>query len=322
MEAITTMAQVLRNSTVTPEILPFNPYKKATTECDVTIIGKDYSSHQLCKSLLRAPNSPETSIAQEPCLFYSYGIQNDYTFDTELSNQYDCFGFLFDPSVSHNSHPGQKLLFMGLGAPMLHHDNFENPGVWVNNGGHQPNLWQSIGPAGLARAMRHKHIDVLKMDCEGCEYALARDIVLDDPRFLQKVEQFTIEVHISQAWVKGSQHVYNLGLLYYMLFKEGFFLALKSYGNCEEVGDVCMSYSHTYTHTQYTHIHNTHTYTIHTHTHTYTHTHTHTHTHTYTNGRPKDARGNSNPATRANRCATIICLLNYRGIGGIGGIMG
>ena len=129
MEAITTMAQVLRNSTVTPEILPFNPYKKATMECDVTIIGKDYSSHQLCKSLLRAPNSPETSIAQEPCLFYSYGIQNDYTFDTELSNQYDCFGFLFDPSVSHNSHPGQKLLFMGLGAPMLHHDNFENPGV-------------------------------------------------------------------------------------------------------------------------------------------------------------------------------------------------
>lgn len=25
------------------------------------------------------------------------------------------------------------------------------------------------------------HLDVLKMDCEGCEYALARDILKEDP---------------------------------------------------------------------------------------------------------------------------------------------
>lgn len=32
-----------------------------------------------------------------------------------------------------------------------------------------------------------------QMDCEGCEYALARDVLAEDPAFFHHVSQFAVE---------------------------------------------------------------------------------------------------------------------------------
>lgn len=158
------------------------------------------------------------------CLFYSFGIQNDLSFDNHVSKSRDCFGMLFDPSVSHQSNTGTKLLFSGFAANMLSRPDFGGAGTWVN-GGHDPVVWQSISVPRLMKAFRHEYVDILKMDCEGCEFSVARDVAIDDPRFFKNVGQFTLEVHISRSWMKSSEYTHFLGLLFHMLIREGFYLS-------------------------------------------------------------------------------------------------
>ena len=55
---------------------------------------------------------------------------------------------------------------------------------------------------GLKKFLRYDRIDVLKMDCAGCESALAQDILLEDPNFLHSVDQLAIAIDVSQQWLK------------------------------------------------------------------------------------------------------------------------
>jgi hypothetical protein len=67
---------------------------------------------------------------------------------------------------------------------------------------------------GLKKSPRHDRIDLLKMDYEGCEYALAQDILLEDPDFLRTVDQLAIEIHVSRKWLKTEAHAHHLGILH------------------------------------------------------------------------------------------------------------
>jgi hypothetical protein len=51
---------------------------------------------------------------------------------------------------------------------------------------------------GLRRWLGHERVTILKADCEGCEYSLARDVLEEDPDFFQHIDQFTVEVHYSR----------------------------------------------------------------------------------------------------------------------------
>jgi hypothetical protein len=64
-------------------------------------------------------------------------------------------------------------------------------------------------------------VNFLKMDCEGCEYALARDVVREDPGFFNKVDQLAIEIHVSKRWLEDEETLYHLGLLYELLKQAG-----------------------------------------------------------------------------------------------------
>lgn len=73
----------------------------------------------------------------------------------------------------------------------------------------------------LRKLFGHDHIAVLKMDCEGCEYALARDILEDDPVFSRHVDQFAVEVHYSKIWLKDNRHLQGLAALMELLEDAG-----------------------------------------------------------------------------------------------------
>lgn len=86
-----------------------------------------------------------------------------------------------------------------------------------------------ISPVDFRIELQHSRIKVLKMDCEGCEYALVNSMALSDPLFLDHVEQFVVSVHLSQKWI----HVRNLGLLYHFLFQSGFKLIHAVLAHCD-----------------------------------------------------------------------------------------
>lgn len=177
--------------------------------CNIVGMGVAYGEHSLCAELK----------PRGPCTFYSYGIQQDYTFDTAMADDWGCKGVALDPSVTHPSKLHRKVTFHNIAARTM--DATED------------SHWDLVTTVpGLKTFLRHDRIDVLKMDCEGCEYALAQDILLEDPDFLRTVDQLAIEIHVSRKWLKTEAHAHHLGMLYALAKDSGLRLVETVFGGC------------------------------------------------------------------------------------------
>ncbi|KAJ3038807.1 Methyltransferase-like protein 24 [Rhizophlyctis rosea] len=179
--------------------------------CKFKQFGTGWGAHDLCDK--QPP-------AHKSCIFYSFGIDNDYSFDTDMDEKWNCTGILLDPTVNHKASPGPRLNFFKVGATLLNKEDLGGAGT--THRGTVADQWLTTSLPGLKRFLGHEHVNVLKIDCEGCEYALARDVAREDPTFFSKVDQLAIEIHVSRNWIKTSEHVHYLGLLYHMLEVNGF----------------------------------------------------------------------------------------------------
>ncbi|KAJ3053422.1 Methyltransferase-like protein 24 [Rhizophlyctis rosea] len=174
--------------------------------CGFKKVGTGWGAHDLCER----PPSPS-----EICVFYSFGIDKDYSFDTTLDNDWHCHGVLLDPTISHSSSLGPRLTFFKVGATLL--DAKDLGGAGADMRGTTAEGWYVTSVPSLKKFLKHDKIKILKMDCEGCEYALPRDIAHEDPTFFSYLDQFAVEIHVSKAWIKTPEHVHYLGLLFHML---------------------------------------------------------------------------------------------------------
>ncbi len=183
-----------------------------------TDIGKD--GHTLCGP------PPE-----KPCTFISFGINDNYSFDTEIA-KWGCRGFAADPTVQHPSKIHPNVTFHNIGAVMLQ-DNEER---LINKGG-KVEWWMTSFPK-LRSFLGIEKIDVLKIDCEGCEISLARDILREDPDFLKRVDQISIETHMTKTWITTREHVYYFGMLLILLEEAGFLMEWSSVFGCSKRHEV------------------------------------------------------------------------------------
>jgi hypothetical protein len=217
--ALTVMGEYLRHPEVTSPQNPFHTEVTKILPCVVKRYGEISGYHFVCDNI--RPNGTE-------CVFYSYGVSSDWTFDDELSIAWNCRGILLDPSVNYNAILKERLLFFSLGASML---DGEKGGAGATKDVTDPNSWLTASPSELMRLLKHPSLAVLKMDCEGCKYAIVKDMQ-SDPGFFEKVNQFALEVHLSKNWITSPQHVFYLGMLFHILFKEGFYLVARDIGAC------------------------------------------------------------------------------------------
>ena len=70
------------------------------------------------------------------------------------------------------------------------------------------------------------------MDCEGCEYSLAKDVTLEDPLVFHKVGQLAIEIHVSKRWLNSTEHMYSFRKLLKLLEGAGLHLADADVAGC------------------------------------------------------------------------------------------
>jgi len=168
--------------------------KTVTSSCKLSRFGSEWGHHTLCDY------KPAKS-----CQFYSFGISNDYSFDTDLAQKWGCQGFAADPTVIHPSKLHPNVTFHSIGAKMRTALPFQ--------------IVTSM-PA-LRKWLGHAQVTVLKMDCEGYEYSLGEDIALEDPAFFTHVDQFAVEVHVSKHWLETQNALYSLGLLFHFLDEAG-----------------------------------------------------------------------------------------------------
>ncbi|KAG2483029.1 hypothetical protein HYH03_018059 [Edaphochlamys debaryana] len=178
--------------------------------CEIEHVGKGWGEHRLCQ---RSP--------AKPCVFYSFGISTDFSFDTQLAKLSECKGYCFDPTVSHDSQLGDNLLFFKTAASSLDEELNRHWDAWTS----VPRFkkWQG-----------HARISVLKMDCEGCEFAIARDVEREEPDFWQKVDQFAVEIHVPKKFMPTDEHVIELGRLFSQLELAGLHLRDAMMTSCSQ----------------------------------------------------------------------------------------
>jgi len=183
--------------------------KTVAPACPPVPAGSGGGVHSICK----------TGVAglARPCKVYSFGISNNWSFDTELGKL--CSVVALDPSVTHQSELAPNVHFLPVGARTLDPSSDARWALLTT----LPRLRRWLGDDRLA---------VLKMDCEGCEYALAEDILQEDPTFFDHVEQFAVEIHVSRVFMTSPQHGLNLGRLFLLLERSGLQLIEALLGPC------------------------------------------------------------------------------------------
>lgn len=128
------------------------------------------------------------------------------------------------------------MTFHNIGATVLQ-DNEER---LINKGGAEE-WWMTSFPK-LRYFLGLEKIDILKIDCEGCEVALSRDMLREDPEFLFKVDQISIETHVTKTWMSTREHIYYFGLMFVLLEEAGFKIEWSSVFGCSKRHEVagCM----------------------------------------------------------------------------------
>ena len=164
----------------------------------------------------------------DPCTFISFGINDDPSYDRELATYWKCRGFAADPTVHHPSKLHDLVTFHNIGATIL----MNNEEREIDKGGTEE--WWFTSMPKLRAFLGLDRINVLKLDCEGCEVALSRDILREDPSFLQHVDQINLETHVTRTWINSTEHAYYFGLHFALLEEAGFDLEWSSVFGCSK----------------------------------------------------------------------------------------
>lgn len=174
--------------------------------CRPVDYGSVYGAHKLCNLF---------PTEQFHCHFLSFGIERDYTFDEALHKKMNCSGVAYDPTVSLPEQllPGVKFIRAGANSPNRRPD-------------------ETYFSVSRIRKEYGHPVFALKMDCEGCEYSLAPDILADDPNFFLSVLQFNFEVHLPRSFASRDEDIYNLGRLFRLIYLSGMRLVHVDGGQC------------------------------------------------------------------------------------------
>jgi FkbM family methyltransferase len=156
------------------------------------MFGSEYGGWMLLPSLLDSSS-----------IVYSFGLGTDITFDLAVIDKFGMNVFGFDPTchsiqyLKNQNLPNEfRLCEFGLAA----HDGviqlFEPPEGFVSHSlvqGQGTGEKISISVKRLESAMTelgHREIDVLKMDIEGCEYEVIKDLVAGETLPTQLLVEF------------------------------------------------------------------------------------------------------------------------------------
>lgn len=187
------------------------------------------SNWRLCNDLgaLRRPRldvGGPKGIPDEGCLAVSIGIGNNWEMEDALADM-GCSVHAFDPTYElHKAHlahvharPRTRFYFAGLGSG---DPSATSAGLYGAVSASRMMPLDAI--LALARAGRERQaIDVLKIDCEGCEWAALADVARRAPSLLASVQHLLIELHLTPRYGLRSAEPLN-ALMGHLVDANGF----------------------------------------------------------------------------------------------------
>jgi hypothetical protein len=126
----------------------------------------------------------------EKCLVYSFGIHTSTEWEEKTAKLFGCEVHAFDPTVDHPN--TEYVTFHKLGlkgdGPTKATNGLEYNAIDLS-------LLLSLGE--IMRRLGHegRKVDVLTLDCEGCEWAVLHQLGCNSDGSSELVGQFVVEVH-------------------------------------------------------------------------------------------------------------------------------
>lgn len=175
----------------------------AFLEWDLKHRGVDYH----CQDIKKVGNwwicLDENYVIKKPCLVYSFGIANDFSFDDDMA-EHGCEVHSFDPSMKKNDYTRpSSVRFHAFGLSSYTDDKFlPRKDIYV----HDNETWTIMTLSLIKTALGHKErdIDVLKIDVEGHEWAVIQNLFED--KLFSHVKQFMLEYHLFPDWPPKSDY--------------------------------------------------------------------------------------------------------------------
>jgi len=154
---------------------------------------KKWEEQSFCVDDLRAASVAAAS-KNTSCLVYSFGIHTSWEWEEKVARMFGCDVHAFDPTMDHKTDlaPGVTFHKLGLqaeGTDMAATHAQEYDAI-------DPNLLLPLD--GIMERLGHvgRTIDVLMMDCEGCEWGVLREMVCNGGS--KAVNQIVVEMHFQR----------------------------------------------------------------------------------------------------------------------------
>lgn len=145
-----------------------------------------------------------------PCLVYSFGINNDFSFDDHMADRYNCEVHSFDPSMTDTAEGKRKQ------KQWFYHIGLGDQTQTMANGWKMTTLKDLLKNHGQTEAK----IDILKIDIEKYEWQTL--IQIFESGGLRNIKQLLLELHIAIVGEPEKQeYIQGLGVLK-MLYDQGF----------------------------------------------------------------------------------------------------
>ncbi|KAL7533582.1 hypothetical protein ACHAWF_004547 [Thalassiosira exigua] len=148
----------------------------------------EWEQHSFCTGDLPSASS-------ERCLVYSFGLHQSSEWEEKMADLFGCDVYAFDPTSDFPRKIAPRVTFHKLGLQ----------GAGTNVSATHSTQYAAIDPSKLRTLgeivgmLGHegRSIDVLKMDCEGCEYGVLKELACNGESHL--VKQLMVEFHFQKS---------------------------------------------------------------------------------------------------------------------------
>lgn len=136
----------------------------------------------------------KAALQAEGCLVYSFGIHVSWEWEEKVAKQFGCEVHAFDPTMNHTKDLAPGVTFHKLGLQA------EGMDMSVTHSAH----YDAIDPTlllalpNIMKRLGHdrRSLDLLMMDCEGCEWGVLRHLACSKES--ERVKQIVTEFHFQK----------------------------------------------------------------------------------------------------------------------------
>jgi hypothetical protein len=152
-------------------------------------VGRGWEQQAFCTGDLAAQGK------ESKCLVYSFGINDNTEWEEKIAKEFGCDVFAFDPTSKFEQNVAPGVTFHQLGLQCAGMDISKTHSVSYEP--LDPTKLKTLGE--IIKLMGHegRKLDILRLDCEGCEWGVLKQLACSGES--QLVKQLMVEMHFQKV---------------------------------------------------------------------------------------------------------------------------